>query len=482
MNKDALKSKAFQRAALQSESYRVGGLLCLLGALMIFVIARGLSTGNRQLLVTQIIVLALVMAHELVMLRAIRRALNTDREVSAEGLVLNILVESQIPTVALFLLMAGLQVSTYQVLVAPAVLLYFLLIILSTLRLRPFLTVLTGLLSALGYLFVTFYTAMRFQDAESQATAFPIRVYYFYAALILTGGILAAVVAVRIRTHVAAALHEAELQNKIEQINHDFDIARSIQQDLLPAQSPGLEEFDLAGWNEPANETGGDYFDWQTLPDGRIAISLADATGHGIGPALVSTLCRAYSRASLLAGAEKNGLLDRLNRLLVDDLSANRFVTFVAVFLDPVSSHVKVFSAGHGPILWYRKGSDKIENLEAQGIPLGMIAGAQYSGASEVQLAPGDMLVLVTDGFYEWENRAGEEFGVSRLESVIRESRDSDAEEVIDRLRTAVENFCGGTEQKDDLTAVVLKRRVSPAASQPAITLKTPLREYSPVT
>src|SRR5690349_4418962 len=133
MNKDALKSKAFQRAALQSESYRVGGLLCLLGALMIFVIARGLSTGNRQLLVTQIIVLALVMAHELVMLRAIRRALNTDREVSAEGLVLNILVESQIPTVALFLLMAGLQVSTYQVLVAPAVLLYFLLIILSTL-------------------------------------------------------------------------------------------------------------------------------------------------------------------------------------------------------------------------------------------------------------------------------------------------------------------------------------------------------------
>src|SRR5262249_41648601 len=160
---------------------------------------RGLSTGNRQLLVTQTIVLALVIAHEVVLLRAIRRALDSDRELSAEGLLLNILVESQIPTVALFLLMAGLQVSAYQVLVAPAVLLYLLLIILSTLRLRPVLTGLTGLLSALGYLFVTFYTEMRFQNSEARATAFPMRVYFLYAALILTGGILAAVVAGRIR-------------------------------------------------------------------------------------------------------------------------------------------------------------------------------------------------------------------------------------------------------------------------------------------
>ena len=87
-------------------------------------------------------------------------------------------------------------------------------------------------------------------------------------------------------------------------MNHDLDIARSIQQDLLPAQSPSLENFDVAGWNEPANQTGGDYFDWQTLPDGRLAISLGDATGHGIGPALVSALCRAYARASLVVDNE----------------------------------------------------------------------------------------------------------------------------------------------------------------------------------
>ena len=97
-----------------------------------------------------------------------------------------------------------------------------------------------------------------------------------------------------------AALREAKLQSELDRINHDIDIARSIQHGLLPASPPQLEHFDVAGWNQPANQTGGDYFDWQLLPDGQLAISVGDATGHGIGPALVSTLCRAYARASFL--------------------------------------------------------------------------------------------------------------------------------------------------------------------------------------
>jgi len=359
----------------------------------------------------------------------------------------------------LFLLLGGPWLRPYQALVAPAVLVYFLLIILSTLRLSPTLTTLTGLLSALGYLFVTLYTMMRFQNSPAQSDALPTAAYFIYAAVILTGGILAAVVAGRIRTHVAAALREAELNSKLEQVNHDLDIARSIQQDLLPAESPKLEDFEVAGWNEPANQTGGDYFDWQSLPDGRLAISLGDATGHGIGPALVSALCRAYARASLAVDKEHHQVLDRLNRLLADDLSANRFVTFALVFLDPVRSEVEVLSAGHGPILWYKHATHEVENLEAQGIPLGMIAGVNYEQAPVRKLAPNDMIVLVTDGFYEWENASGQEFGLHRLESVILQSNNCSAEELISRLRASVEDFCGGTEQKDDLTAVVLKRK-----------------------
>jgi serine phosphatase RsbU (regulator of sigma subunit) len=162
---------------------------------------------------------------------------------------------------------------------------------------------------------------------------------------------------------------------------------------------------------------------------------------------------------------EHHRVLDRLNSLLTEDLAANRFVTFALIFLDPEKSEVEILSAGHGPILCYKHATRELENLEAQGIPLGMIAGVSYESALVRRLAANDMIVLVTDGFYEWENRKGEEFGLQRLESVIRQSHDSGAEEVISKLRFAVEDFCGGTEQKDDLTAVVLKRK---AAAMPA--------------
>ncbi|HSE32828.1 MAG TPA: PP2C family protein-serine/threonine phosphatase [Pyrinomonadaceae bacterium] len=457
MTKDVLKSEAFQRAALKSESYRSFGLLILLAVLAVFVVARGVALGEYAILAMQLVLLGVVITHEALMLRAIKRAIRDGREIGPEKWVLNVFVESQIPTVGLFVLLSGSFLTAQQVLVAPIVLLYFLLIILSTLRLNPTLTVLTGLLSALGYLFVTLFTGMTSADASSFRLSF----FFMYAGLIFAGGILAAIVAGRIRSHVAAALREAELKSQLDQVNHDLDIARSIQQDLLPAQSPNLENFDVAGWNEPANQTGGDYFDWQTLPDGRLAISLGDATGHGIGPALVSALCRAYARASLVVDNEHHKVLDRLNRLLSEDLSANRFVTFALVFLDPSKNEVEVLSAGHGPILRYKYATNELENLEAQGIPLGMIAGVTYEKALVRRLEPNDMIVLVTDGFYEWENPSGEEFGLQRLESVILQSKDCGAEEVIARLRLAVEDFCKGTEQKDDLTAVVLKRKAA---------------------
>ena len=466
MSDNTIKSKAFRRAALKSESYRVTGLLCLLAAFVIFVIARGITLGDFRSVVAQSVVLGLVITHEIFMLRAVKRALSHDLEVAPERWVLNVFIESQIPTVALFLLMAGPWLTAYQVLVAPAVLIYFLIIILSTLRLSPSLTLLTGMLSSFGYLFLVFFIETTFDNADARLHAFPLAFYFIYALLILTGAIVGAVVAGQIRTHVSAALREAELQSELERVNNNLEIARSIQQGLLPSRPPELDEFEISGWNQPADQTGGDYFDWQALPDGRVAISLADATGHGIGPALVSASCRAYSRASLLAGADKNGLLDQLNKLLADDLSANRFVTFAVVFLDPSNAGVKVLSAGHGPILLLKTRTDKIENVEAHGIPLGMIAGIPYGGGTEARLEPGDMLVLITDGFYEWENPEGEQFGLQRLEATIREAQDCTAEEVIARLRESVQRFCRGTAQQDDLTAVVLRRK--PDAEQRA--------------
>ncbi|HET9713751.1 MAG TPA: PP2C family protein-serine/threonine phosphatase [Pyrinomonadaceae bacterium] len=456
-----LQSKAFERASLKSEKYRVIALLCVLIVTSILVVARGVATQNTLLLIGQIVVLAFVIAHESVMLHAIKTALRDDEAVLPELWVFNVLIESQIPTVALLVLLLAQWMTPHQVLVAPAIVLYFLFITLSTLRLRPSLTFVTGLLSALGYLLVTFYVQLQFGASAATANAFPFAVYLVYAALILSAGIIAALVARQIRGYVRAALREAKLHSELERINHDLDTARSIQQGLLPTSPPQLDNFEIAGWNQPASQTGGDYFDWQVLPDGQLAISVGDATGHGIGPALVSTSCRAYARASFLNDYTNGHVLERLNGLLANDLSDDRFVTFAVVFLNPVSSEIKVLSAGHGPILWYRRTADELENFEAQGIPLGMISGMSYEDSRLKCLDEGDMLVLVTDGFYEWQNPEAEEFGVLRLKETIRAARDCSAEEVIARLYSAVKDFSKGTEQNDDLTVVVLKRKIA---------------------
>jgi serine phosphatase RsbU (regulator of sigma subunit) len=460
MSVKRIESRAFQLAALKSESYRILGLLGLLGALLLYSIFRGLAGLQIRLLLAETLLLGLAIGYKVFKLFDIKKALRRGEAApQATRAVVGILIETQIPTITLFLLIKSGLMSPYQALVAPAMLLYFFFIILSTLRLSPGLSLLTGFLSAVGYLAVTFYTVLDYPALDPKLVALLPTSYLSYAGLILSGGIAAAFVAGQIRVHVAAALREAELQRALERVNHDLDIARSIQQGLLPGGAPRLDNFEVAGWNQPADETGGDYFDWQTLPNGVLAISLGDATGHGIGPALVSASCRAYARASFLSSEGQDGVLSHLNRLLAEDLSANRFVTFAVIFLDPDNSHVKVLSAGHGPILLYRYEADKIENLEAQGIPLGMIEGVNYGPATERNLAEGDFLLLVTDGFYEWENPEGEEFGLKRLEVVLREARDLQAEEVIVRLRSSVAGFCKGTEQKDDLTAVILKRK-----------------------
>lgn len=457
--KRQIESRAFRRAALESESRRIVGLLCLLGALTVYTVARGHAAGRLWLLIAETLLLALAVGYECYMLAAVRGALRGGGEVPAAMRVLNVLVETQIPTVALFLLIESRLTSTREALVAPAAFVYFFFIIFSTLRLSLPLSLLTGLSAALGYLAVAFYSEARFPSTEAGGAATLPAAYFVYAGMFLAGGALAAFVAGQIRAHVSAALHEAELKGELERVSHDLEVARSIQRGLLPARPPELDGFEVAGWNQPADETGGDYFDWQALPDGRVAVSLADATGHGIGPALVGASCRAYARASFMADGGHDGVLDHLNRLLADDLESNLFVTFAVVFLDPARSLVEVLSAGHGPVLWYRRAADSFERLEAHGIPLGMIAGVGYEHGTEGRLAPGDFIALVTDGVHEWENPEGEEFGVERLEAVLRRSRDRSAEGLIAELLSAVADFCKGTRQKDDLTAVILKRK-----------------------
>jgi phosphoserine phosphatase RsbU/P len=253
--------------------------------------------------------------------------------------------------------------------------------------------------------------------------------------------------------------HYAEKQR----IERDLNIARDIQQGLLPREMPVVEGFDIAGWNRPANETGGDFFDLHPLGDGRLLVAVADATGHGIGPALVMVEARAMLRALVGRSTDLARAVTDVHDLMCLDLPEGRFVTAFCGLLDAAAAEIVFLSAGQGPILVFEAATGAVRDWPAQGLPLGFMPGIGYEGPTTVPLAPGDILVLLTDGFYEWARGDGEQFGLERVCDIVRSGHDRPAGEIIERLYGAVVAFGAGTPQDDDLTAVIVKRDPLPA-------------------
>ena len=243
-----------------------------------------------------------------------------------------------------------------------------------------------------------------------------------------------------------------------QRIQADLNIAREIQQRLLPKEPPQVAGFDVAGWNKPADETGGDYFDFVSLPDGSAAIAIADATGHGVGPALVIAECRAVFRATVMLSRDLSTVVGHVNDLLCADLPPDRFVTAFFGILSAQDAMLQYLSAGHGPLVRYLRGEDRFIELKANTVPLGIMPGLKFDPPDRFALAPGDMMVLVTDGFVEWMGAGGEQFGMKRLFRVIREQRDASCSEIIQALHEAVLAFAEGSRQADDLTAVIIKK------------------------
>jgi len=243
-----------------------------------------------------------------------------------------------------------------------------------------------------------------------------------------------------------------------QRMEQSLAIARQIQQDLLPAADPQVPGFDVAGWSSPADETGGDIYDFIDLGDGRWALMLADATGHGIGPALVIAQTRAMLRALSSGQLVIPTVMAQVNDFLVADLSESRFVTCFFGVLDAPAGRVRYASAGQGPIVFYDRAADRFDRRAATAMPLGVIEGTDFDELVERDLPSGDMLTVITDGFFEACDPAGEPFGMERVCEMIRRDRDLPAAEIIARLWSAVEAFTAGAPQADDLTAVIVKR------------------------
>jgi serine phosphatase RsbU (regulator of sigma subunit) len=457
------ESPAFRQALLKSEQLRIHILLVVVGVALLIRLIRTLAAWNvenESALLWILLCSAALLILELFALRTIRSAMGSEKPFTHPVWQLNIFLETCFPAFLIAFLSSPSLAPDYRSLVNPAFLLYFLLISLSTLRLEPFISVMCGITSVGTYLFAASYHGWSLHGIMAKALLFaPQKLVVAFAAAILLAAVAAALVAREFRNQVEAALREAETRRKMEHLQHDLEVARSIQQSLLPKAMPKVSGFDIAAWNKPADQTGGDYYDWQALPDGRILLALADVTGHGIGPALLAAVCRAYSRLSF--GQQQNGFLkamEQINKAVGADVGEGRFVTFVAAILRADSSEVELLSAGHAPLFLYCLEGDRFETMEAQGLPLGISPDFFSEPPRTLQFASGDLLLLVTDGFFEWANAAEELFGNERLEHTVRGARDESAAEIISTLYKDVIHFAGGTSQKDDLTAIVIKR------------------------
>ncbi|MFP4053579.1 MAG: PP2C family protein-serine/threonine phosphatase [Phycisphaerae bacterium] len=248
--------------------------------------------------------------------------------------------------------------------------------------------------------------------------------------------------------------HYAEKQ----EMERAMSIARDIQRSLLPQHPPRIDGYDVAAFSRPADDTGGDVYDFLVLPDGRHMLVVADATGHGIGPALVIAETRAMLRAISCSGCDISAVLETANNLLHEDLGDDRFVTCFLGVLDAADARLQYAAAGHGPLLFYAREADRFARENATAVPLGIMDSMPFDDLRTVELAVGDFAAITTDGYFEAENDAGEMFGIERVEQVLRESRDLSAAEMIARLTDNVDRHATGLPQGDDLTAVVVKR------------------------
>ena len=255
------------------------------------------------------------------------------------------------------------------------------------------------------------------------------------------------------------ALHRGRLLEEFaekQRMARDLEIARTIQQALLPDKDPVIDGYEIAGWNRSADETGGDCYDFIPLERGRLAVLIADATGHGIGAALVIAQCRALVRAMLAITEDVAAAVTSVNRLLTNDLRAGSFVTAFVGILDPRRHRLEYVAAGQGPLLLLT--SAGVESRGATGLPLGVIEDVQYD-AGRFDFSPNSHLVLLTDGFYEAATAEMDFFGEQRVIEFIRQNPATPLPTLIQDLYERINDFVTGRPQADDLTAVLIRRK-----------------------
>lgn len=257
----------------------------------------------------------------------------------------------------------------------------------------------------------------------------------------------------------AVALQRVQMTEALvagERLKQEIAVAREIQMGTLPRTMPALPGYDLFGAFHPADETGGDTFDFTPLPGDRLFVMMGDATGHGIGPALSATQMQAMLRLAVRLDAGLDAAYRHVNNQLAQDLPPERFVTGFIGVLDARAHALEFHAPGQGPILHFRAAAGAVDRGMPTTFPLGAFPVEQPRPARRLQLAPGDIVALVSDGVFEWPGPDGGEFGVERVEALLREHHRLPAARLAALIVDQARAF--GAAQADDVTIVLLRR------------------------
>jgi len=257
--------------------------------------------------------------------------------------------------------------------------------------------------------------------------------------------------------HLAAVkIRETESYEATQRQQEELRRAAALQQALLPTEPRMVGTLQIAGRNIPSLDVGGDYFDFVEGMDGRLVVGLGDVAGKGMPAALLMTHLAASVRAQVETERPLTEIMSRLNKSIHHNVRGERFITLVLAEVDTQEGSVRYVNGGHNPPIVLRK-SGTFESLTEGGLLLGIMPEAAYS-AGTLQLQPGDILVLYSDGVTEARDSADEEFGEARLMEFLTESSAMRPEEMVEALIQRVHDFSSRGKPSDDVTVVVMRR------------------------
>jgi sigma-B regulation protein RsbU (phosphoserine phosphatase) len=231
-----------------------------------------------------------------------------------------------------------------------------------------------------------------------------------------------------------------------------------VQRNLLPAGPPSIPGLELSGTSIYCNETGGDYYDYVLLPDGRIGVVVADVSGHGVDAALFMASARAFLISRVQGFSSPARLIGEVNRYIARDSDpTGRFMSMFFLEIDPVARSLRWVRAGHEPALYFSPAAGSFSELDGEGMVLGVENETPYRDYGRQGWDAGAVIVIGTDGITETRNSDNELFGSARVREVIRRNASRPAAEIQAAVIAAVQAHRGAAPQEDDVTLVVVK-------------------------